>query len=212
MYHRSFVRGIFHRLSEKIISQNDFAIALKNCQIENGLIEQKISITDAIKSWSPEWRQHFDEKMKSEERLDANNGRNCSSTPFEEGRLDEPFDDNSSDDKEESDEATNAHAPNLPISPNPTDSEYKTIDFNLPRKKGFEEEEKYTETQCTKLVYENISHYFKEFEDENFEISTFFFVEPDHAVAVANGSDYNAKQLRPFKNCIVNVFFIDRNF
>jgi len=63
-------------------------------------------------------------------------------------------------------------------SPSPNDTEFK-IDFNLVRKKDYLDEERDTESKCTKLVYEYIKHYFKEFEDSLSDQSIFFFVDPD---------------------------------
>lgn len=44
-YHRSFVRGVFRRLTDKIISARDFHIALSHCVP----VEKEINITDAVK-------------------------------------------------------------------------------------------------------------------------------------------------------------------
>ena len=126
--------------------------------------------------------------MKSEERPFI-----TGSTPFEEHGPCE-FDDNSSEDKEEHDDreirpilAHDCPGENCEkcaqradySSPSPSDTKYKTIDFNLPRKKGHNEEEKDTEVKCTKLIYDVITHYFKEFDDSASDCSTFFFVDPD---------------------------------
>lgn len=70
LYNRSFVRGVYHTLGDKsvsnapLVSSTDFHIALyEHCVPE----EKKIVITEAILAWCPEWRAHFDEQMRQNE-------------------------------------------------------------------------------------------------------------------------------------------------
>ena len=44
-YQRSFVRGIFRRLADNVVTAKDFQIALRHCSP----IEETIDITDAVK-------------------------------------------------------------------------------------------------------------------------------------------------------------------
>ena len=48
-------------------------------------------------------------------------------------------------------------------------------------------EEEDTQRKCTKLIYDVITHYFKEFEDSTSDISTFFFVDPDQGPHMKDG-------------------------
>ena len=64
IYERSFVRGIFGCLQQKVkVHSRDFRIALFLCVP----VEKHIDITDAMLSWCDEWRHFYDENNKKEE-------------------------------------------------------------------------------------------------------------------------------------------------
>ena len=64
------------------------------------------------------------------------------------------------------------------------DTKFQTLHLSLDRKPAYKIEEADTEQKCTKIVYDIITHYFKEFEDENSDCSTFFFDDPDQRYEV----------------------------